>query len=109
MCDILTPFAQVNDERIALRTCERVADALGFLPSDFFDDPKAIRELADALEMLRLWAALGDGSGRERVLACAQAILTSQGRHPANGNLSSVRAAGLILTPPLGLRGRVRG
>jgi hypothetical protein len=85
MRDILTPFAQENDERIALRTCERVADALGFLPSDFCDDPKAIRELDDALEMLRLWAALGDGSGRERVLACAQAILTSQADMPPMG------------------------
>lgn len=86
MRDILTAFTQGNDERIALRTCERVADALGFLPSDFCEDPKAIRELDDALEVLRLWTALGDHSSRECVLTCAQAIMTARADRPSIGS-----------------------
>jgi hypothetical protein len=84
MHDILTSFAEGNEDRIACRTFERVADALGFLPSDFYGDPKATRELDDALEMLRIWGALKDG-GRERALAFAHAILAGHTDIPSAG------------------------
>lgn len=65
---LLNPTALVRSAAL-----DRVAEAVGCSPSDFFAPP-GTHPLAGAAELLRLWASIESAAGRERVLACARVV-----------------------------------
>ena len=62
------------------RRLHQIAEAIGCSIGDFFDGGTRRPDLAGAAELIALWNAVADETGRAKLLACARDAAAARGR-----------------------------